>query len=212
MGNKIITFENAEFGKIRTVNIDNEIYFIGKDIGELLGYKRPSEFIRQYCDTKFIKKIDCKDTSNRLQKMIIINKDNCLFLIQMSKIKSSNYKNKLINWLKENNLLDNNIIISSRKEIEFIDKLEDFLKPYNLTLIRQYSVLNYRIDAYIKELNIAIEYDEDDHKSYTYEQHEGRQKEIEKELDCKFIRVSDKFSDEYNIGYIFREMFDVKVA
>ena len=130
----------------------------------------------------------------------------------MSKIKSSNYKNKLINWLKENNLLDNNIIISSRKEIEFIDKLEDFLKPYNLTLIRQYSVLNYRIDAYIKELNIAIEYDEDDHKSYTYEQHEGRQKEIEKELDCKFIRVSDKFSDEYNIGYIFREMFDVKVA
>ena len=56
MGNKIITFENAEFGKIRTVNIDNEIYFIGKDIGELLGYKRPSEFIRQYCDTKFIKK------------------------------------------------------------------------------------------------------------------------------------------------------------
>ena len=47
-------------------------------------------------------------------------------------------------------------------------------------------------------MNITIEYDENGHASYKYEEHEGRQKEIEKELGCKFIRVTDKESDEYH--------------
>ena len=55
-------------------------------------------------------------------------------------------------------------------------------------------------------LNIAIEYDENYHNTYTYEQHEGRQKEIEKELGCKFIRISDKNSDDYNIGFVLKEL------
>ena len=54
------------------------------------------------------------------------------------------------------------------------------------------------IDYYIPSLNITIEYDENGHASYKYEEHEGRQKEIEKELCCKFIRVTDKESDEYH--------------
>lgn len=42
--------------------------------------------------------------------------------------------------------------------------------------------------------NIAIEYDENNHKNYTYEQQEGRQKEIEKYFEDNdsyiiFIRV-----------------------
>jgi very-short-patch-repair endonuclease len=69
--------------------------------------------------------------------------------------------------------------------------------------------LSYRIDYYIKDLNIAIEYDENEHKNYTYEQQELRQAEIEKELGCRFIRVSDKNSDEYNIGLIIKELFQI---
>ena len=34
--------------------------------------------------------------------------------------------------------------------------------------------------------------------SYKYEEHEGRQKEIKKELGCKFIRLTDKESDLYS--------------
>ena len=55
-----------------------------------------------------------------------------------------------------------------------------------------------RIDYYIPSLNITIEYDENGHASYKYEEREGRQKEIEKELGCKFIRVTDKEFDEYH--------------
>lgn len=100
-------------------------------------------------------------------------------------------------------------VVSTRKEIEFLDQLEESLKPFNIKGIRQYHILSYRIDYYIPSLNIAIEYDENDHKNYTYEQHEGRQKEIEKELNCKFIRVSDKNTNSYNIGLVIKDIFNL---
>lgn len=100
-------------------------------------------------------------------------------------------------------------VVSTRKEIEFLDQLEESLKPFNIKGIRQYYILSYRIDYYIPSLNIAIEYDENDHKNYTYEQHEGRQKEIEKELNCKFIRVSDKNTNSYNVGLVIKDIFNL---
>ena len=32
-------FENQEFGKVRTILIDGEPWFVGKDVAEILGYK-----------------------------------------------------------------------------------------------------------------------------------------------------------------------------
>ena len=40
--------------------------------------------------------------------------------------------------------------------------------------------------------------DENGYVSYKYEEHEGKQKEVEKELDCKFVRVIDKESNKYH--------------
>ena len=106
--------------------------------------------------------------------------------------------------------------LHKRKEIEFLNKLEESLKPFNITGIRQFPIdinyKHYRIDYYIPQLNIAVEYDENGHTSYTYEEHEGRQKEIEKELGCKFIRVTDNNSDEYNIGLVIKELFNITVV
>ena len=99
------------------------------------------------------------------------------------------------------------LIPVDRKEIEFLDLLEEALEPFEIKGIRQCCILGYRMDYYIPELNIAIEYDENDHKHYSYEAHEGRQSEIEKELGCRFIRVSDNKSNAYNIGYVIKELF-----
>lgn len=98
-----------------------------------------------------------------------------------------------------------------RKEIVFINKLEELLKAINITDgIKQYNVLNYKIDYYIPSLNIAIEYDENNHSGYTYEQHDGRQKEIENKLKCCFVRVTDENSDEYNIGLVLKKILKKK--
>lgn len=38
MNNKIEIFKNKDFGQVRTLLIDNEPYFVGKDVAEILGY------------------------------------------------------------------------------------------------------------------------------------------------------------------------------
>ena len=103
---------------------------------------------------------------------------------------------------------EDKIILTSRKEPEFINQLEQALEAFNIKGIRQYQVLNYRIDYYIPSLNIAIEYDENGHDHYIYENHELRQLEIEEKLGCKFIRVTDKNEDCYNIGLVLKQLFD----
>lgn len=100
------------------------------------------------------------------------------------------------------------IILTSRKEADFIDQLEQVLAVFSIEGIRQYQVLNYRIDYYIPRLKVAIEYDENGHNHYTYEQHELRQLEIEEKLGCKFIRVTDKNEDYYNIGLVLKQLFE----
>ena len=96
---------------------------------------------------------------------------------------------------------------SCAKEIEFLDILETQLKAIGIcNFERQYQVLHYRLDLYIHELNIAIEYDENEHKHYNYEQHELRQKQIEKELGCKFIRVADNLDNLSNSAIVISQL------
>ena len=99
----------------------------------------------------------------------------------------------------------------NREETEFEYCLKEALKPFNLEIKTQLSVCDnkYRIDFYIPSLNIAIEYDEKGHKCYSYEKHEGRQKEIESELGCRFIRVSDSNSHSFNVGQVIKEIFNI---
>ena len=100
-----------------------------------------------------------------------------------------------------------------RPELEFLDMLEQALEPFNIKGVRQYHIESmgntYRIDYYIPSLNIAIEYDENDHKHYSYDEHEGRQIKIEKEIGCRFIRVSDSNSHMYNVGQVIKEIFNL---
>lgn len=43
--NELKIFNNKEFGKIRTVTIDNEPWFVGKDVASSLGYERATKAI-----------------------------------------------------------------------------------------------------------------------------------------------------------------------
>lgn len=50
MENKIQIFENSEFGSIRTLEIDGEPYFVGKDVAEVLGYSNTKDAISTHVD------------------------------------------------------------------------------------------------------------------------------------------------------------------
>lgn len=47
--NKITIFENPEFGKIRTADIDDQIYFCGSDVAKALGYSNTRDALSKHC-------------------------------------------------------------------------------------------------------------------------------------------------------------------
>lgn len=58
-----------------------------------------------------------------------------------------------------------------------------------IKLIRQYKVLNYRLDGYDPDTNTAYEIDEPEHR-YKHAKDAERQQKIEAVLGCKFVRIA----------------------
>lgn len=48
--NEVKLFENEEFGQVRTIIIDNEPYFVGKDVADILGYADPNKALAMHVD------------------------------------------------------------------------------------------------------------------------------------------------------------------
>jgi len=88
-------FKNEEFGQVRTVTIDGEPWFVGKDVAVALGYKNPQEAIREHVDEedKGVSKIL---TPGGRQKMPVINESGLYSLILSSKLPSAK---KFKHWI-----------------------------------------------------------------------------------------------------------------
>ena len=85
---KIKVFENREFGQIRTMVIDDEPWFVGKDIAEALGYKRPSDAIASHVyEGDKLKR--CFTVSGQGRNMVVINESGMYALIFGSKLDSA---------------------------------------------------------------------------------------------------------------------------
>lgn len=50
MKNEVITFNNEEFGSVRCMSIDNEPWFVGKDVAVALGYSNASKAVMMHVD------------------------------------------------------------------------------------------------------------------------------------------------------------------
>lgn len=61
--NDIQIFENPEFGKVRTVVINDEPWFVGKDVAEALGYERESKAVVDHVDEDDREMVDGKTQS-----------------------------------------------------------------------------------------------------------------------------------------------------
>lgn len=83
--NELQIFENKEFGKIRTVEINNEPYFVGKDVADILGYQNGSRDINRHVDEEDRQKTMFFD-GNQDKETIIINESGIYSLIISSKL------------------------------------------------------------------------------------------------------------------------------
>lgn len=77
-------FNNEEFGKIRTVTIDNEPWFVGKDVAVILGYSNPQKALRDHVDEED-RTLNDSFTVNGT-KGILINESGLYGLILSSKL------------------------------------------------------------------------------------------------------------------------------
>lgn len=87
--NELKIFNNKEFGKIRTVTIDNEPWFVGKDVASSLGYERATKAIQDHVDSEDKDEVPIQDSIGRMQKTPIISESGLYALIFGSKLKSA---------------------------------------------------------------------------------------------------------------------------
>ena len=83
--NELKIFNNAEFGQIRTVEVEGKIYFVGKDVAGALGYSNPRDAVGRHC--KGVVKHDSFKEGG--QEVALIPEGDMYRLISHSKLESA---------------------------------------------------------------------------------------------------------------------------
>jgi len=86
--NELQIFNNEEFGQVRTVVIDNEPYFVGKDVAIALGYSNTRDALLKHVDGEDKADVAFHDGSQR-RNMVAINESGLYALIFGSKLESA---------------------------------------------------------------------------------------------------------------------------
>lgn len=120
MNNEIKIFENDEFGNIRTVTIDNEPWFVGKDVAKALGYKNTRVALKDNVndEDKVVTKVT---TSGGTQNTIIINESGMYSLTFGSKLQSAK---KFKSWVTSE------VLPTVRKTGGYVNNDEQFISTY----------------------------------------------------------------------------------
>ena len=89
MGNEMVkVFERAELGSVRVVVIDDEPWFVGKDVAEALGYADSFGALKKHVDDE--DKQNCQnDSFDSPRGMTVINESGLYSLIMSSKLPSA---------------------------------------------------------------------------------------------------------------------------
>ena len=118
--NKISTFNNPEFGAVRTTTINDEPYFVGKDVAIALGYERPTDAARKNIDPedRGVAKIE---TPSGTQEMTVINESGLYSLILSSKLPTAK---KYKRWITHD------VIPTIRKTGGYVNDTAQFVDYY----------------------------------------------------------------------------------
>lgn len=159
MKNLVKVFEKDNF-KVRTIIKDNEIWFVGKDVAEALGYSDTNQAIRKHIDEedKLTRQID---GIGQKREMYIINESGLYSLVLSSKLptakefkrwvtsevlpsirKTGSYQSTQINTISKEEF------ILREKEVD-VKRAELLLQIANRTNISEYKQI---IDSYAIEV------------------------------------------------------------
>lgn len=83
--NNLKIFSNEEFGQVRTVMLNDEVWFVGKDVAAILGCSNTRKALTDHVD-KEDKGVTKCDTPGGIQLLTIINESGLYSLILSSKM------------------------------------------------------------------------------------------------------------------------------
>lgn len=148
--NKIEIFSSAEFGTVRILTIDNEPYFVGKDVATILGYAKPLNAIAIHVDEDDSLKQGLTDSMGRIQETIVINESGLYSLILSSKLPNAK---KFKRWVTAE------VLPSIRKHGAYMtpDTLEKAL--YNPDFLIRLATELKDTQAHVKHLETKIDND-----------------------------------------------------
>ena len=86
--NELQIFNNAEFGDIRTVTIENEPWFVGKDVATALGYANPKNAVPTHVSEEDKLSTQIEYAGQR-REVTVINESGLYALIFGSKLESA---------------------------------------------------------------------------------------------------------------------------
>lgn len=86
--NKVKIFNSEEFGDVRTVTINGDPWFVGKDVAAALGFTNPRDAISTHVFDED-KGVESIDTLGGKQKMTVINESGLYAFVFGSRLKSA---------------------------------------------------------------------------------------------------------------------------
>lgn len=140
--NELTIFKNAEFGEIRTIQINNEPWFVGKDICQAFGDKNHNRSLGRV-DEIDRTQWDIKDALGRNQKILLINESGLYSLLFAMQPQKAN-----------NDGVPDAYPIEVRQRIEKLHKFKRWVTSEVLPSIRKHGM--YATDKLLEDPDFAI--------------------------------------------------------
>ena len=184
-----ITKETYENNNIEVIADNlNRLWLNEKHVEEQLGHKNLSSMTNKYDKIYKKRRYELVDESIKQPHRNVLHIDLVLKIINDCRTdESCNLKRNLGFKLHD---------VINTKEQTIINSIKAAFEGENIQT--QYSVLGYRIDLYFHEYKLAIEVDELGHADRNVNNEIERQRALERELNCVFIRINPDAVD-FNI-------------
>jgi very-short-patch-repair endonuclease len=199
----------GEHTEIR-VTPDNQLSIL--DIFNVLAYKKSTQNsyrqkLKHVLDIhpEFKQNVVCYTFSESKSKMPVVNMNNVRELITYYVRTSKMPTFRKSELMKACGIDVANLYLKRSTEHEHVELLSLAFKSCSPQY--QYAVGKYRIDLYLEKVNIAVECDEYNHRSYDSQDERVRNDYISKELHCHWIRYNP-YMKGFHIGNVVNAIFE----
>jgi very-short-patch-repair endonuclease len=184
---------------VRFLQKDDVTWFVASDICAILG-GNVSSIQKCINNTCFLKE-KLPNISGKKVNMVLINCDGIRQVYQRSRS-----MNLALLMDKLSYFVEPNIVVYACKKTSWLRIVKESFSALKSQF--QYPIGDYKIDLYFPDLLIAVECDENGHSDRTPQEERSREKFIQAQLHCDFIRFNPD-TPEFNIGKVIDRIFRI---